>query len=295
MRREKLFSNDGFYPFIVESNVLLHREAIDCGRHMFELLLKKRTPERPLTVLDLACGGEPIVIAKIMESFPDRCFHYTGIDINPDQVEQARSVFEFPKNVTEVRINEGNAWDFRTAEPALKYDVIFMGMNLHHGTPEEIHYLATRIVELLEDDGVFINHDCFRPDDQPYLRRPDSHPENPDESFQLLDKDVLSSITEPSFTLDEVDSAATEPDWRIRYRQSLSTTAIERGGNKTGIESMNQHVNLRDYPISLQDFHKIFESVGFKVNTQRYNSQDSLGEFIAMAVASKHGVELTAQ
>ena len=70
--------------------------------------------------------------------------------------------------------------------------------------------------------------------------------------------------------------------------------ATERGGDKTGIESMNQHVNLRDYPISLQDFRQIFESVGFKVNTQRYHTQDPLGEFIAMAVASRHGVELTA-
>ena len=293
MRREKLFSNAGFYPFIVESNVLLHREAFDSGRRMFEQLMTKRAPERPVTVLDLACGGEPVVIAKIMESFPDRCFHYTGVDINPDQVEQARSVFKFPHNVAEVRINEGNAWDFRTAEPARKYDVIFMGMNLHHGTPEEIYYLATRIRDLLEDDGIFINHDCFRPDDQPYLRRPDYHPENPAESFQLLDWDVLSSISQPLFSINEIHGDTPEPGWRIRYRQSLSTTATERGGDQAGIESMNQHVNLRDYPISLQEFRKIFESVGFKVNTRRYNTQDPLGEFIAMAVAARESRDQT--
>ena len=293
MRREKLFSNAGFYPFIVESNVLLHREAFDSGRRMFEQLMTKRAPERPVTVLDLACGGEPVVIAKIMESFPDRCFHYTGVDINPDQVEQARSVFKFPDNVAKVRIIEGNAWDFRTAEPTRKYDVIFMGMNLHHGTPEEIHYLATRICYLLEDDGIFINHDCFRPDDQPYLRRPDYHPENPAESFQLLDWDVLSSISQPLFSINEIHGDTPEPGWRIRYRQSLSTTATERGGDQAGIESMNQHVNLRDYPISLQEFRKIFESVGFKVNTRRYNTQDPLGEFIAMAVAARESRDQT--
>jgi len=290
MRREELFSNDGFYPFIVESNVLLHREAFDSGRRMFELLLEKRTPARPVTVLDLACGGEPVVIADIMDSFPDRSFHYTGIDINPDQIKQVRSVFKFPKNVVEVQINEGNAWDFRTTEPTRKYDVIFMGMNLHHGTPEEIYYLATRIDDLLEDDGIFVNHDCFRPDDQPYLRRPDTHPENPDESFQLLDRDVLSSITKPSLTINEVHSGASEPGWRLRYRQSLSTTATERGGDSAGIESMNQHVNLRDYPISLQEFRKIFELQGFKVNTLQYDTKDPLGEFIAMAVASRRYV-----
>ena len=286
MRREKLFSNDGFYPFIVESNVLLHREAIENGRQMVEQLLKNRTPERPVTVLDLACGGEPVVIAKIMEYFQERDFHYSGVDINPDQVEQARSVFKFPRNVVEVQVNEGNAWDFHTAEPARKYDVIFMGLNLHHGTPEEIHYLATRICDLLEDDGIFINHDCFRPDDQPYLRRPDYHPENPAESFHLLDKDLLSSVTQPSFTLNEMDSGSTEPDWRIRYRQSLDTTATQRGGDSAGIESMNQHVNLRDYPISLLEFRKIFEPLGFKVSTLHYDTRDPLGEFIAMAVAS---------
>ena len=286
MRREKLFSNDGFYPFIVESNVLLHHEAIENGRQMVERLLKNCTPERPVTVLDLACGGEPVVIAEIMEHFQERDFHYTGVDINPDQVEQACSVFKFPRNVVEVQVNEGNAWDFHTVEPARKYDVIFMGLNLHHGTPEEIHYLATRIRDLLEDDGVFINHDCFRPDDQPYLRRPDYHPENPAEPFHLLDKDVLSSVTQPSFTLNEMDSGTTEPDWRIRYRQSLDTTATQRGGESAGIESMIQHVNLRDYPISLLEFRKIFEPLGFKVSTLHYDTQDPLGEFIAMAVAS---------
>lgn len=289
MRREKLFSNDGFYPFIVESNVLLHREAIEAARYLFELLLKKRMPEQPVTVLDLACGGEPVVIAQIMASFPDRRFHYTGIDINPDQVEQARSGFQFPKNVIEVRIMEGNAWDFRATELVRKYDVVFMGLNLHHGTPEEIYYLATRIADLIADDGLFINHDCFRPDDQPYLRRPDCHPENPDESMQLLEKEILSTTPKPSFTINEIPSDVSEPDWRLRYRQSLSATATERGGDKAGIESMNQHVNLRDYPISLQEFRNIFESVGFKVNTLRYETRDPLGEFIAMAVAFKQG------
>ena len=133
------------------------------------------------------------------------------------------------------------------------------------------------------------DHDCFRPDDHPYLRRPDYNPENPDESFQLLDKEILSSITKPSFTINEIHSGTPEPDWRIRYRQSLSTTATKRGGDRAGIESMNQHVNLRDYPISLQEFSKIFEPLGFKVDTLRYNTQDPLGEFIVMAVASKQG------
>ncbi|MFW2371909.1 MAG: class I SAM-dependent methyltransferase [Gammaproteobacteria bacterium] len=290
MRREKLFSNDGFYPFIVESNVLLHREAIDLGRQMFERLLQTQTPDRPVSVLDLACGGEPVVIAKIMDSFQDRCFHYTGIDINPDQVELARSVFTFPDNVAEVQFIEANAWDVRAAEPDRKYDVIFMGLNLHHGTPEEIYYLATRIYDLLEYDGIFINHDCFRPDDQPYLRRPDCHPQNPHESFQLLDQDILASISQPSFSINEIHGGTTEPGWRIRYRQSLSTTATKRGGDRAGIESMDQHVKLRDYPISQQEFRKIFESLGFKVNTLRYNTKDPLGEFIAMAVATRHSV-----
>ena len=287
MRREKLFSNQGFYPFIVDSNVLLHREAVDCGRQLFERLLKGWPAEQAVSVLDLACGGEPIAIAEIMQSFPDREFHYTGIDINPDQVEQARTIFTFPGNVSEVTIHEGNAWDYHPTPAEQTYDVIFMGMNLHHGTPEEIYYLATRIAHLLSEDGIFINHDCFRPDDQPYLRRPDQHPENPQESFQLLDRQALSSVSKVPFTLDELPAGSAEPAWRSRYRQSLSTSATERGGDSAGVASMNQHVNLRDYPISLQEFRDIFEAAGFKVERRHYDTEDPMAEFIAMAVAAK--------
>ncbi|HEY9053101.1 MAG TPA: class I SAM-dependent methyltransferase [Gammaproteobacteria bacterium] len=287
MRREKLFSNAGFYPFIVESNVLLHREAIDNGRHLLQQLLKKWAAERTVHVLDLACGGEPVAIARIMKSFPDRRFHYTGIDINPDQVSLARSSFKFPNNVVDVKINEGNAWDFHPEEPGRKYDVIFMGLNLHHGTPEEIHYLATRISDLLSDDGIFINHDCFRPDKEPYLRRPDYHPENLEESFKLLNSETLSSVDALPVAINELPGGTAEPDWRKRYRQCLSSTATQRGGDSAGIESMNQHVNQRDYPISLQEFRSIFESNGFEVNALRYDTRELMGEFIAMAVASK--------
>ena len=287
MRREKLFSNAGLYPFIVESNVLLHREAIDNGRQLLVQLFKKWKQERTVHVLDLACGGEPVAIAKIMESFPDRNFHYTGIDINPDQVALALSSFKFPNNVVDVNISEGNAWDFHAAAPGQKYDVIFMGLNLHHGTPDEINYLASRISDLIADDGIFLNHDCFRPDDQAYLRRPDYNPENADESFQLLNSGTLSSIEALPFAINELASGTAEPNWRKRYRQCLSATATERGGDGAGIESMNQHVNLRDYPISLQEFRSIFESHGFEVNTLRYNTGEPMAEFIALATASK--------
>jgi ubiquinone/menaquinone biosynthesis C-methylase UbiE len=287
MRREKLFSNDGFYPFIVESNVLLHREAIDHGCLMVARLLKQRNPQRPVYVLDLACGGEPVAMAKIMGHFSDWRFHYTGVDINPDQVEQARSLFKFPANVEQVSLGEGNAWDFHPAEPGRKYDLIFMGLNLHHGTPEEVNYLATRVARLIADDGVFMSHDCFRPDDQPYFRRPDVHPENPDESFQLLARETLSGSPAVPFVVHEISGSAPEPDWRRRYRQCLSTTATERGGDSAGIESMNQHVKLRDYPISLREFRLMFESLGFEVSTRRYDTREPMGEFIAMAVASK--------
>ena len=289
MRREKLFSNHGFYPFIVDSNVLLHRQAVDQGRIAVERLLKQRDPQEPVHVLDLACGGEPVAIANIMAHFSDRRFHYTGVDINPDQIEQARSWFKFSHNVKQVILGEGNAWDFHPAESGRKYDLIFMGLNLHHGTPEEVYYLATRIDQLMANEGIFVNHDCFRPDHEPYFRRPDAHPDHPEASFQLLSRDLVSSHQALPFVLREVSNGAPEPEWRLRYRHSLSATATERGGDLAGIESMNQHVKLRDYPVSLQEFRAIFESLGFEVTTRRYDTRDPLGEFIAMAVAGRQG------
>ena len=110
MRREALFSRSGFYGFLLQSNVLLHREATRDAIAAVRPLLGSDRNHRAIAVLDLACGGWPVTISDLMAAYPEHEFHYTGVDINPDQVSLAASTFPFPDNVSEKRLIEGNAW-----------------------------------------------------------------------------------------------------------------------------------------------------------------------------------------
>lgn len=286
MRREKLFSKDGYYSFLVQSNALLHREATDYGQRVVQQLLALRTAAEPVRILDLACGGEPITISAIMRAFPEQHFDYTGIDINPDQVELARHHFHYPENTVRVEIIEGSAWDLLESGVTGQYDIIFMGLNLHHGTPEEVYYLALQLNEFLKDKGVFINHDWYRPDDQLYRRRPDHHPQNEADSFLLVGRERLTTNTIPTVTEAE-DNAEADPLWRCRYRKALRERLLANGGDTTGADSTYQHVALRDYPISITEFRKIFSQVGLRVRVLRYGERDPVEEYSAMPIATK--------
>ena len=289
MRREKLFSKDGCYSRVLASNVLLHDEAVSYGAYVVKALLERLDPARTIRVLDLACGAEPVSIIKILNHFPDRRFSYTGIDINPDQVNYARHQFRFPDIIQEVNILEGNAWDPRSSIAPVQYDLIFMGLNLHHGTPEEIYYLATQLSAILDPHGVFISHDVYRPDDQVYQRRPEHHPQNSDESFRLLDAGHLAGIQLPEITAQESGSDTPMAQWRQDYNEVLHRSLIERGVGPECADSTYEHTTVRDYPISLADLRYIFEQADqdFHIKTLRYGHAQPMTNYIAMALVSK--------
>ena len=289
MRREKLFSKDGCYSRVLANNVLLHDVAVSYGTRVVKNLLKNHEPARMIRVLDLACGAEPVSISKILNHFPERRLSYTGIDINPDQVSFARHQFHFPANIQETIIFEGNAWDPRSSIPQGQYDLVFMGLNLHHGTPEEVYYLATQLSAILDPQGVFISHDVFRPDDQAYQRRPDHHPLNKDESFRLLEAGCVADVQLPAITAQELGSDTPMAKWRQDYNELIHRTLIERGVGRECADLTYQHTTVRDYPISLADFRYIFEQAeqDFKVKTIRYGHIQPLMDYIAMALVSK--------
>lgn len=62
------------------------------------------------------------------------------LDINPDQIELAASLFTFPANVGSVRILEGNAWDPGFKGICGDYDLILSGMN--PDCPNSRHWLS---------------------------------------------------------------------------------------------------------------------------------------------------------
>jgi ubiquinone/menaquinone biosynthesis C-methylase UbiE len=178
MRREELFNQDGVYSAIVKHNLLMHHEATEVGTRILKTLFEGRPENKPINVLDLACGGLPISIADMMARVSGRVFSYTGIDINPDQVALADNFFQFSDNVCHANLLEANAWDLKTLELQPPFDIIFTGLNLHHGTPEEIDYLMTQVSDLLDESGIFLNHDWYRPDMEVYIRRPSYNPHN---------------------------------------------------------------------------------------------------------------------
>lgn len=294
MRKEKLFSKDGCYSRVVESNALFHREAIVYGSHVIKALLENYDSTQTIKVLDLACGAEPVSITQMLSNFPDRNFSYTGIDINPDQVDYANHQFQFPENVDKINIYEGNAWDPKSCSLQEEYDIIFMGLNLHHGIPEEVYYLATQISTLLSPQGVYINHDVYRPNDQPYQRRPDHNPDNINESFRLLDPTLIDGIVLPDVTQDEQAQNAPDAKWRLTYSELLRQTLINQGAGLECADSTYNHVNMRDYPISLNDFNYIFKQADNELNVQiiRYGNTHPLMDYIAMPVVTKTNINI---
>ena len=104
MKNEKAFSKNGFYKFVLDSNLMLHQHVAAAGTQVLTDWLKSQPLQKQIPVLDLACGGEPVSISKMLNNFPQRIFHYTGIDINSDQIEHAKTQFKFPDNVKTINL-----------------------------------------------------------------------------------------------------------------------------------------------------------------------------------------------
>ncbi len=281
MRREALFSRSGFYGFLLKSNVLLHREATQDAIIALQPMLTTWERSQPVAVLDLACGGWPVAIAEVMAAFPDVRFHYTGVDINPDQVALAAMSFPFPANVTATRLLEGNAWDLGGLELEPNYTLIFSGMNLHHGTPEELDFLGRQIQKRLQPGGRFISHDVFRPDNTLYMSRP-----------MLIDGETAALVNPERLAAWRTDfaefsapKARSEPAWRSDYLERMRRTLLERGADPDGAASTLRHMQSRDYPVSTGEFRHLMEKIGFDVQIRRYDDSDEpLGPYIATCV-----------
>jgi SAM-dependent methyltransferase len=283
MRREELFSRSGFYGFVLQSNVLLHREAVSAAVAAFEPVLAERPRDEAVAVLDLACGGWPVTVSEVMEAFPAYRFAYTGIDINPDQVALASAGFVFPDNVVEARVLEGNAWDLEGLDLAASYPLVYSGMNLHHGTPEEIRFLGLQLRRRLAPGGVFFSHDVYRPEGEPYLRRPAVIE---GEASWLVDPARLEALG-PSGVPAAAEEARKRPGWRTAYVEAMRRGLIGRGADPEGAESTARHMRSRDYPISTRELRAIMGGLGFRVTARRYDEGDGpLGPYVASCVVS---------
>jgi SAM-dependent methyltransferase len=284
MRREALFSRSGFYGFLLQTNVLLHREAVDAAVTAFAPVLRDLEGSAPIGVLDLACGGWPVTISTVMEAFPEHHFCYTGVDINPDQVALAASTFAFPENVVETRLVEGNAWDLEALDLDGRWPLVFSGMNLHHGTHEEIAYLARELWRRLVPGGVFFSHDVFRPDETPYRPRPGVID---GQSSGLVDPACVAGSASP-VDPGTRDHGTGEAPWREDYLARMRAALEAHGGDPSGIQSTLRHMRSRDFPVSTAEFCHLMERAGFSVRVHRYTGiSGPLGPYIASCSAAR--------
>lgn len=282
MRHETVFSKGGAYRYIVEHDLLLHQEAM----HTVHQILKKWAEAHPqqstVRVLDLACGGAPIIIAKAMGEFPDRRFDYVGVDINHDQIASAHDYNFAPNTCT--TLEEADCWELDALISQGPFDIVFIGLNTHHAIPEELQYLAKQLRRLVNRDGFFINFDFFRPKTYTYLRRPDRAPHS-HENLQLVPK---MHLTADDITVKHTGADAT--DWRQNFIHTYENIMRQHGMSKKMIAETIQHVSERDYPVAAEDWAQILARTGFE--TQIYTYKDSpspLKQYFETVVATpKH-------
>ena len=295
MRSEPFFNNRGQYSNLVQTNVLLHREASALATELLVGHLARSADERsgPIRWLDLACGGEPVTPARIIGALPKEPFDYTGIDINSDQIAKARQ-FAFPSNVTSVRLIEGNGWDLHHLPAGHAWDVAFVGMNLHHGTREEVGYFAHQLGGgRLRAGGLFLNHECVRPDNEPYVRRPDHDPVRPAEPLCVIQPSVVEAA---GFTRardvasfgQALPPANPEEAWRIDLIEQLVAGFVDRGGPEAAADEIRRHQLKRDYPVSTAEIRVLLEDEGFNVVVHTFPGADSpIRRYVALVEARR--------
>jgi len=268
MRRETVFGKNGGYSFVVEKNILLHHEAMRVGLRIMAQWMKKKKITRPIRVLDLACGGAPVIPNAIMKALSPARFEYRGIDINADQVAAARD-FAFAGNV-KVEILEGDAWALEEFSPRQRFDWIFVGLNTHHAIPEELDYLARKVRSLLAPGGLYMNHDKFRPAKYKYLPRPEFLPDQK-ETMRLI---PLEKLKKAGIHRDAHASfySGNARNWREVLFKKFEKILQKTGCDQRALELALYHVRERDYPVSVPEMRRIFSRVGFKTKVYGYGA-----------------------
>lgn len=286
MRNEKLFSRQGFYSFVIKANAALHKEAAE---NIIQIILSSgRYINKKISILDLACGGEPIIMKSVMSYFPKTEFCYTGIDINPDQVSSAR-FYKYPENVRDINIIEGNAWDFLGLVNNNKFDVVFTGLVTHHAIPEELHLLVSQIYDALNLGGVYFNHDFFRSSEIIYLRRPDFViKDSKIECIKLCDTPKKNDFDVPAVNYYCPAEIKKYFDWKTRIIGDFRSELLNHGGSRADIDVACEHVFDKDYPVSVVEFENILVACNMEVHSYLYNESTSkLKQMYGLVLAKK--------
>jgi len=275
MKNEQVFSEGGFYSFVVETDTLLHSAACEIGKVLLNEIIQKRKTNAPIQVLDLACGSLPVAISEVMASFHGKqLFDYTGIDINPDQVRLLRDKFIFSKNVVNVQVIEDNSWNLEKLNSINEeYDLIFSGLNFHHASPEELYCLAIQLKQKLRSKGIIINHDLYRPNNEKYIKRPDHNLHNKTENLNLLTNNEMSKIEIPDFNFSGTEYELGIPNWRDEFLKKEVDYLLSHGASSDDIKMNVEHILGHDFSVSIEEITKIFDKAGYVTTVHDYDSK----------------------
>lgn len=104
-------------------------------------------------VLDLG-AGTGLLTKFLLEKYPNS--KVTLIDLSKNMLNEAKSRFKYNSNIN--YLNE----DYMTYQFSEKFDIIMSSLSIHHLTQEEKEALYNKYVNLLNDDGIFVNADLIR-------------------------------------------------------------------------------------------------------------------------------------
>lgn len=279
------FGRSQAYSDVVLRNTSTHREAVAEAVQVFGEWQNSRGV-KSLRFLDLACGDSPVVPYALAKRFSELEFLYEGVDISPLQIKRAKH-FEAPLNMRERNLREGDAWDLRPLE-GQKFDVIYTGLNLHHGTPEELAFTLEGMKAILKPDGLLMIHDVFRPErlvGQPlaYLRRPDFLKEA---SLRMVREDLISQEHRRR-ALEVVRSEEKAAfDWRLGFMRDYEAN-MERVAMTGAAQAMvRRHVLDNDYPLSISEMRDLMSQTGFLAQGRYFSSLHPVGDYFGFIVAS---------
>ncbi|MFA4971036.1 MAG: class I SAM-dependent methyltransferase [bacterium] len=252
MKNEKVFSNGGFYQVVLTSNALLHTEAAKIGTNIVSKWLRTQHNSEPVRILDLACGGTPYTVLQIINGNDDYKFEYCGIDINPDQVAKASQTLECLKNVIRFEVLEGDIWNISALNLDRKFDLIFVGMNLHHGSSSQIKDLFIRMIPHFAASGLFLNHDLYKPE-------------------------ICSTV---------LTNKLSDSDWRKIFIDEQKAYLRQYNVDEKGLAENAVHIMKYDHPLSLTEAVALIANAGFTVKTHQMTAFNHLlGKYFAVIEA----------
>lgn len=254
------FFSSGTYTPVVTYNTSMHHEAMEALRELAAPYLNR---EGSVRFLDIACGGQPVT-PHFLARNARPTFKYTGVDIDPNQIRSAQS-YAFEGCAIKPRFLIGDGWNLDDVPELAReqFDIVFTGLNLHHGTPEEIFYALQSIKQKMLPGALLLIHDEFRPPEATYFRRPMQGSSG--QSLQLVNHDRLTAI--PTLEIPE-----SRTDWRhlffATYRDNIEGVGI----SEETAQKVIDHISEYDYALSLAEMTVILEMLDFQVTAKSFAS-----------------------